>query len=137
MTTLADATPLVALHDPGDQSHETCRAALDSLSLPLLTTWPAFAEAMHLLGRSDGWHGQRSLWKLVEKELLLVESPSDKAVERSARLMAKYADLPMDLADATLVALAEERGLRRIFTLDDDFRGYRLNGRRTFHVVPD
>jgi len=46
---------------------------------------------------------------------------SRSALERSSRLMAKYADLPMDLADATRVALAEERGLRLVFTLDSDF----------------
>ena len=50
--------------------------------------------------------------------------------------MAKYADLPMDLADATLVALAEERGQRRIFTLDSDFRVYRINGRGRFETLP-
>jgi predicted nucleic acid-binding protein len=51
--------------------------------------------------------------------------------------MAKYADLPMDLADATMVALAEQRRERRIFTLDDDFRVYRLHGRQHFEIIPD
>ena len=50
--------------------------------------------------------------------------------------MHRYADRPMDLADATLVALAEERAITRIFTLDDDFHIYRLKGRRRFDVVP-
>ncbi|HET7769584.1 MAG TPA: hypothetical protein VFN74_12480, partial [Chloroflexota bacterium] len=51
-------------------------------------------------------------------------------------LMERYAGLPMDLAGASLVALAEERDLRRIFTLDHDFRVYRLPRGRTFEVVP-
>lgn len=51
--------------------------------------------------------------------------------------MAKYADRPMGLADATLVALAEERGERRIFTLDTDFQVYRIHGRLHFEIVPD
>jgi predicted nucleic acid-binding protein len=42
----------------------------------------------------------------------------------------------MDLADASLVALAEERGLKRIFTLDDDFRIYRIHGRTSFDIIP-
>jgi predicted nucleic acid-binding protein len=42
----------------------------------------------------------------------------------------------MDLADATLVALAEERGRRRVFTLDADFHIYRLHGRQRFEVIP-
>ncbi len=50
--------------------------------------------------------------------------------------MAKCADVPMDLADATLVALAEHRDENRIFTLDADFHIYRMHGRRVFDAVP-
>ena len=50
--------------------------------------------------------------------------------------MNQYADRPMDLADATLVALAEERGDRRIFTLDADFQIYRFHGRQRFETIP-
>jgi len=67
---------------------------------------------------------------------LLIATASPEATERTARLMERYSDRPMDLADATLVALAEERGLTRIFTLDDDFHIYRIAGRRQFEVVP-
>ena len=66
----------------------------------------------------------------------LLAELSRAALERSAALMAKYADRPMDLADATLVALAEERGERRIFTLDSDFRIYRIHGRTHFEIIP-
>jgi predicted nucleic acid-binding protein len=51
--------------------------------------------------------------------------------------MEKYQNVSMDLADATLVATAEARGLRRIFTLDSDFRIYRLRGRIHFELVPE
>jgi predicted nucleic acid-binding protein len=57
-------------------------------------------------------------------------------LNRTRRLMEQYRDLPMDLADASLVALAEERGLERIFTLDNDFRIYRLPRGRAFTVIP-
>ncbi len=50
--------------------------------------------------------------------------------------MERYRDTPMDLADATLVALAEARGYRRIFTLDRHFRVYRVGTRRTLTIVP-
>jgi predicted nucleic acid-binding protein len=50
--------------------------------------------------------------------------------------MERCSDRPMDLADATLVALAEERGLKLIFTLDSDFHIYRLHDREQFEVVP-
>jgi predicted nucleic acid-binding protein len=50
--------------------------------------------------------------------------------------MQKYADTPMDLADASLVAAAEAQRLHRIFTLDRDFRVYRIDGITPFEVVP-
>lgn len=132
--TLTDAGPLVALIDAHEPDHDCCREALDQLQLPLVTAWPAFTEAMYLLGRAAGWRGQKALWRLALRGDLVVESPAGHA--RIAHLMEKYADRPMDLADAALVALAEERGLTRIFTLDGDFHVYRVKGRRRFDVVP-
>ena len=134
--TLTDAGPLIALIDADEPDHDRCREALDELRLPLLTTWPAFTEAMYLLGRTAGWKGQNALWRLVLREDLVVAAPSAEANARAARLMENYADRPMDLADATLVALAEERDTNRVFTLDSDFHIYRFKGRRRFEVVP-
>lgn len=134
--TLTDAGALIALIDADEPDHERCKRALEAIRLPMLTTWPAFTEAMYLLGRAGGWRGQEALWKLIRRDDLLIATASPEAIERSARLMERYSDRPMDLADATLVALAEERGLTRIFTLDDDFHIYRIAGRRRFEVVP-
>jgi predicted nucleic acid-binding protein len=134
--TLTDAGPLVALIDADEPDHQRCWEILAQLSLPLITTWPAFTEAMYLLARKAGWHGQEPLWRLVLREDLVLASMPPTANKRSARLMERYADRPMDLADATLVALAEERRLKRIFTLDADFHIYRLNGRQAFEIVP-
>lgn len=134
--TLTDAGPLVALIDADEDDHQLCRTVLGQLQLPMVTTWPAFTEAMYLLSRAGGPAGREALWRLVLTGRLDVLDLSRSAVERSADLMSIYADLPMDLADATLVALAEERGHRRVFTLDSDFQVYRLNGRKRFEVVP-
>lgn len=134
--TLTDAGPLIALIDADEPDHGACVDALDDVLLPLVTTWPAFTEAMYLLARAGGHQAQDALWKLVLTGRLMLADLSTTALERSARLMAKYADRPMDLADATLVALAEEQGHRRIFTLDNDFQIYRIHGRSRFEVVP-
>lgn len=91
---------------------------------------------MYLLGRAGGSPGQQALWKLLTSRRLVLAELSPAVIERAAALMVKYADRPMDLADATLVALAEERGDRRIFTLDADFQVYRMHGRTRFEVVP-
>jgi predicted nucleic acid-binding protein len=134
--TLADAGPLIAIIDADEPDHASCMDALGELTLPLITTWPAFTEAMYLLARAGGIRAQQALWRLVSTERLVVAELSPSAVNRSARLMDQYADLPMDLADATLVALAEERSDRRIFTLDADFQIYRFRGRQRFETIP-
>ncbi len=131
---LTDAGPLVALVDRGEPNHGKCVDALAKLPGPMLTTWPAFTEAMYLLGDAAGWQAQEVLWRLQQRGDLVVEMPArlDHAVE----LMRRYRDLPMDLADATLVALAEERGLGTVFSLDKDFRVYRLARGKPFKVIP-
>jgi len=137
VTTLADAGPLVALIDQGQgEIHLTCVAALASLSGSLLTTWPCFTEAMYFLGDLKGWSGQEALWRFVERGALRIHLPADTETIRMRALMEKYVDRPMDLADASLVAAAETQRLHRVFTLDSDFRVYRINGTTAFDVVP-
>lgn len=133
---LTDAGPLVAIIDRGDPDHEACVAAIHSLHGPMVTTCPAFTEAMYLLGRG-GWPAQSQLWRLLLSGRVQLAEPEETPIERMAELMERYSDHPMDLADATLVALAETRDLRQVFTLDrNDFQSYRLRGRRHFQVVP-
>ena len=134
--TLTDAGVLIAMIDPREPRHAGVVAALQSIRLPMTTTWPAFAEAMYLLYRRTGARGRDALWRLVTSRRLVIADLSHPAVERCQALMTKYADRPMDLADATLVALAEERDDRQIFTLDSDFAVYRLHGRAKFELIP-
>jgi len=61
--TLTDAGPLIAIIDADEPDHEVCLVTLDQVSLPLVTTWPAFTEAMYLLTRVGGLTGQRALWR--------------------------------------------------------------------------
>lgn len=135
MTTV-DAGPLVAIIDADEPDHARCTQALNAVTLPLVTTWPAFTEAMYLLGRV-GHPGQQALWALVTSGRLRLEELPAASIQRSAALMAKYRDTPMDLADATLIALAELTDDPKIFTLDSDFDVYRLNGRKQFQVIPE
>lgn len=135
--TLVDAGPLVALVNPREPQHDRCSTAYDDLQAPLVTTWPAFTESMYLLQRRMEWPGQAALWRLIAQGELELADLTSAMSERAATLMGKYADVPMDLADATLVALAEQRNETRIFTIDSDFEIYRLNGRRRFEIVPD
>lgn len=92
---------------------------------------------MYLLGSRVGWPGQRALWQMIEQRALEVFDLGVNGVARSRALMEKYQELPMDLADATLVALAESRGTKRVFTLDTHFSLYRFRGRELFETIPN
>jgi predicted nucleic acid-binding protein len=102
---------------------------------PLLTTWPVVTEAMLLLRRA-GWPAQRLLWDLVASDEVELAELDAAELARARALMEKYRDLPMALADATLVAVGERRRLRTVLTLDGDFRVYRTATRAAFEVLP-
>ena len=134
--TLVDAGPLVAILNRNDVGHRRCVEIVASLAAPLATTWPAFTEAMYLVGKRGGWTAQEGLWRLVLRGTLVVHSLESVQLRRARELMRRYRDLPMDLADATLVAFAEAHRITQVFTLDKDFRVYRLHGRKAFDIVP-
>ena len=133
---LVDAGPLVALLDQSDSHHAASVAVLRTLRDPLVTVWPAFTEAMYLLGSS--WRGQKALWSRVETGALTLAPLDEGDAPRMRELMEKYHDLPMDLADAALVRVAEREDLTRIFTLDQrHFSVYRPGRRRRFSILPE
>jgi len=110
-------------------------SAFRSLRDSLATVWPAFTEAMYLLGFS--WEAQDALWEMIETQTLLLLPLDQNDVPRMKELMRKYRDLPMGLADAALVRVAEREKLRRIFTLDRrDFEVYRPARMGRFSIIP-
>jgi predicted nucleic acid-binding protein len=132
--TLTDASALVALLDPDERHHARCVATVKSLRGLLLTTWPAFTEAMYLLGRNKGWPAQSALWRLIQEGVLVVAQ--QPASTRIANLMEQYRDLPMALADASLMDLAQERDATVIFSLDNDFHLYRMPKGGVLQLLP-
>lgn len=133
---LTDAGPLVALIDADEPDHAACVEVLKAIYPPMITTWAAFTEAMYLLGESGAWRAQSILWSWHEQGDLQLVELTENDLARARKLMEKYQDLPMDLADATLVAVAERLRLTKVFTLDSDFRVYRLPGKKSFRLVP-
>ncbi len=132
---LVDAGPLIALIHEDDNEHQRCREAFAALNEPLGTVWPAVAEAMHLL--SFSWQAQEALWEMIETGAVEILPLGIDDVPRMQELMRKYRDLPMDLADAALVRVAERERLRRIFTLDRrDFQIYRPSRIGRFVIFP-
>jgi predicted nucleic acid-binding protein len=133
--TLVDAGPLVAILHRDDRRHRECVQALSALRPPLGTTWPVVTEAMYLLGFST--EAQDELWSLIESAGLHLLGLDASDAPRMRALMRKYRDLPMDLADASLVAVAERDGVNRVFTLDGrDFGLYRPAKLGRFTIIP-
>ena len=132
---LVDAGPLVALLSRHDAHYRRCKAVFRRLRDPMLTVWPALTEAMHLL--RDSWGGQDKLFGLLEVGSVEIAPLGPSDLSRMRQLMQKYHDLPMDLADAALVTVAEREGITRVFTLDrHDFEVYRPAKIGRFSLVP-
>ena len=132
---LVDAGPLVAVLDRSDRHHAACLDALRALPAPLLTVWPALTEAIYLLGSS--WVAQRELLGYVTGGAVRILPLTEEDVPRIRDLMHKYRDLPMDLADAALVRVAERERISRVFTVDRrDFTLYRPSRIGRFQIVP-
>jgi predicted nucleic acid-binding protein len=132
---LIDTGALLALLDADDRWHLRCVEAFSSLRLPLATSAAVLAELFHLLG--DSKKETDAAWKLLRSGAITVLPISDLDLADLQRLMDKYADRPMDFADATLVHLARREMLTTICTVDhNDFETYRIEGKKKFRVVP-
>jgi len=133
MTILADTGPLVALLDPDTREHDWARDCTMALPRPLLTSESVLTEAAFLLAR-DGFDADE-LFALVDAGVIAVaiEFNRERAALRS--LLRKYRNVPMSLADATLVRLSELHRDSQVFTLDADFRIYRRHGNKVIPVL--
>jgi predicted nucleic acid-binding protein len=130
---LADTGFFYALVDRDDAWHRRCVAALDRLDEGLVTTWPVLTETVHLVARTVGVEPAAALLDEVAAGEIRVWNLPDDVLPRVPVLLRRYAELPMDLADASLVLLAESLGHGRILTTDQrDFRGYRWKSRQPF-----
>lgn len=134
---LTDTGPLVALLDKDDSQYAACIEASKRLpAVPLVTTWPCFTEAMYLLGEVGGYRYEAELWKLLRDRKLFLLDLTQAEIIRANDLMEKYQNVPMDLADASLMAIDEHREFQQIFTIDSDFRVYRLADGTALEIVP-
>lgn len=132
---IIDTGPLVALFDKGDHYHKTCKETLKHIREPLITTCPVLTEVMYLLNFS--FLAQDLCLEFIESGGVEIHSENSHHLSRIHQLMKKYADLPIDFADASLVALAEEKGVTTIFTLDHkDFRIYVPKHLKKFDLIP-
>jgi predicted nucleic acid-binding protein len=132
---LVDTGPIVAILLESDEHHEACVEQLHHIRGPLLTCWPVITEAAWLLRAYpqairkflSGFHGRPF-------ELLAL---SETDLGGIAAVLAKYEGLRIQLADASLVHLANREGIEIMFTLDRrDFSVLRLAHGKRLHLIP-
>jgi predicted nucleic acid-binding protein len=129
-----DTGPIVALFDKNDNYHSVCHNIIRTLKMPLATTIPVLTEAFYLL--SFSWQLQDDLWEFIVDGNLQIYNLDRDLMKTCRELMRKYHDLPMDLADASLVAIADAENIHTIFTLDKDFKVYRTRQNKHFKLLP-
>lgn len=128
---LLDTGPLVAFLNRRDRFHAWAVAQLDEIEPPLLTCEPVLSEACFLLRHDPA--GPAAVLDLVHDDLLRVGLHVPDEIVALRRLVHRYAELPISLADACLIRLAELNAGSVLLTLDSDFKIYRMHGRQ---VVP-
>jgi predicted nucleic acid-binding protein len=103
--------------------------------LPLLTTPAVLTELFHFIVKRR--QDQSPAWRLIRTGQIVLSHIANADLPALEILMARYADRPMDFADATLVHVAEREGLNTILTIDhDDFETYRIGRNAKFRILP-
>lgn len=132
---LLDTGAFVALVDRSEKRHADCVAVLEGWNGRIVTTEAILTETLYLVG--PRWPPQKICLEFLLRGAFILVPPSPASLKRVSILMEKYRNVPMDYADATLVALGEELGTDQVFTLDHrGFSAYRLNQRTAFRLCP-
>lgn len=130
---LIDAGPLIALFDKDDKHHQAIKGFLKNYRGKLHSTWPVLTEAQHLLDFS--LQAQLDCLRWIEKGAVQLHPFETLVLSDLIQLTEKYHNVPMDLADATLVLLAQQLNIHQIITLDADYYIYRIGRRKSFEYL--
>ncbi len=125
-----DSGPLIALFDRDDDYHSSSVEFIKSNQCELITTIASITETLHLLDFNR--QAQIDFLGWVHAGAVSIEGITTNDLLRIKELTTKYADLPMDFADACLVFLGEKLKINEIATIDRDFDIYRLKGKKPF-----
>ena len=137
---LADRGFWYAFFSHKDKHHLQSIQIMQSLDDGLSTTWSVITETSYLLGKALGVPSQLRFISALESDYIEISDITNQNLGQIQKLIKKYADLPMNLADASLVILAEELGHGRILSIDQrDFRTYRWKNHKPFQnlLLPD
>lgn len=133
---IADTGFWFALINKNDKHHHKAEQTLQKLNEPLITTWAVITETCYLLQSRLGQHEVCQFLNAYQQQLYDIYQITPDKIPRLITLMNQYANLPMDLADASLVILAEELGHGRILSTDQrDFNCYRWKNHHPFQNI--
>jgi len=130
---LIDSGPLIALFDADDNYHKKVRDFFSGKKYLFISTLAVFTEVSHFL--KFNVNVQIAFYEWVMRHGIIINDVNQNDLLRIIELTEKYADLPMDFADATLVVTAEKTGIKEIISLDKDFDIYRLPGKENIKNV--
>jgi predicted nucleic acid-binding protein len=132
---LMDAGAILALLDRGNPEHARCAAVFREARLPLMTSGAVLAEVFRVVGTDR--KRVEAVWGFLRSGAVVLGVIADAELAEVQGLMARYSEVPMDFADATLVYLARRESLGTVFTMDGaDFENYFISGKRKFMVLP-
>lgn len=120
---LVDAGPLIALFDKNDQHHTRVLNHIKTVSECMISTWTVITEVSQMLDFNV--KAQLGFLKWIDVGGLEIYPIDKYDISRIIELTEKYADVPMDLADASLVVVSEHIKSTRILSIDSDFQIFR------------
>jgi uncharacterized protein len=132
-TVLIDSGCIVAALNKRDQHHAWARAHFEAFVEPCMTCEAALSESFFLLKPTR--EGKQALCALLERKVILLRFSMEDDPTETLRLLRRYGDIPMSLADACLVRMAELIPDATVFTTDSDFATYRKHGRQIIPLI--
>ena len=130
---IVDAGPLIALFDKDDKYHNSVIKFLKTFDGQLITSWPVITEVTHLL--SFNVNVQIDFLEWLKREAVTIVNLENIHLERIIQLSKKYSDVPMDLADSSLIVIAELTNITDIITIDSDYYIYKTKNKKSLNNI--
>lgn len=130
---IVDAGPLIALFDKDDKYHNSVIKFLKTFDGQLITSWPVITEVTHLL--SFNVNVQIDFLEWLKREAVTIVNLENIHLERIIQLSKKYSDVPMDLADSSLIVIAELTNITEIITIDSDYYIYKTKNKKSLNNI--
>jgi len=130
---IVDAGPLIALFDKDDKYHNSVIKFLKTFDGQLITSWPVITEVTHLL--SFNVNVQIDFLEWLKRKAVTIVNLENIHLERIIQLSKKYSDVPMDLADSSLIVIAELTNITEIITIDSDYYIYKTKNKKLLNNI--